>query len=297
MFCKACGKEIDQDSKFCSICGKEISKTRVKGNPQTEDYKNGVGGWLLFFIITIFISILMSSISVYGLNLEQTGYSSYDSYIVFISIITVILMLFGIYVIYSLFKRKNSAISLAKKYLIFRVILPVITFATFGLFAASSIPSDMASEEYQGIILSGVGGIIYVIIWYLYLSKSKRVNATYNSEITLKKGDKMTTKKEKINENEEEILKLKKKYRIVLIFAIIFLVEVVSRFVIGNSFNSSTASEGVGVITLIFVYLGISQIGALFNITAYIGLLITGLWAFDLNSKIKRLTRENTKEQ
>lgn len=32
MFCKYCGKEIDDNSKFCEMCGKELTELNSQGN-------------------------------------------------------------------------------------------------------------------------------------------------------------------------------------------------------------------------------------------------------------------------
>ena len=63
MFCKNCGKEIADDSKFCNFCGSEQqSATAIsENNPSTEDEKTNktlwaiIGGCLIFVFINVLI--------------------------------------------------------------------------------------------------------------------------------------------------------------------------------------------------------------------------------------------------
>lgn len=39
MFCKYCGKKIDDDSVFCRFCGKKINGDKVKENDHENTYE------------------------------------------------------------------------------------------------------------------------------------------------------------------------------------------------------------------------------------------------------------------
>ena len=68
MFCKNCGKEIADDSKFCNFCGSEQqSATAIyENNPSTEDEKTNKTLWAIFggcliggCLIFVFIIVLI----------------------------------------------------------------------------------------------------------------------------------------------------------------------------------------------------------------------------------------------
>ena len=68
MFCKICGKEIADDSKFCNFCGSEQqSATAISENsPSTEDEKTNKTLWAIFggcliggCLIFVFIIVLI----------------------------------------------------------------------------------------------------------------------------------------------------------------------------------------------------------------------------------------------
>lgn len=50
MFCKKCGRQIDDDSKFCEFCGQAVGI-----NVEREDYSGGKWKEILFSPVTIFI--------------------------------------------------------------------------------------------------------------------------------------------------------------------------------------------------------------------------------------------------
>ena len=37
MFCKNCGKEISEDTRFCPVCGAEQNGTTVENNASTQE--------------------------------------------------------------------------------------------------------------------------------------------------------------------------------------------------------------------------------------------------------------------
>ena len=61
MYCKFCGKEIDDDSKFCKHCGKQLEENKItKVDDNTIDTES-ISGWSIFvkFLIITFISFLI----------------------------------------------------------------------------------------------------------------------------------------------------------------------------------------------------------------------------------------------
>ena len=55
MFCKYCGKELDDDAKFCKYCGKI-----VRGEVQTEDRKNSAKGLSIGGFVVAVVALVCS---------------------------------------------------------------------------------------------------------------------------------------------------------------------------------------------------------------------------------------------
>ena len=83
MFCKKCGKEIADDSKFCNFCGSEQqSATAIyENNPSTEDEKTNKTLWAIFggCLIFVFIIVLIIVGATNGDSSTKTNPSYSDS--------------------------------------------------------------------------------------------------------------------------------------------------------------------------------------------------------------------------
>ena len=55
MFCKYCGKELDDDAKFCKYCGKI-----VRGEAQTEDRKKSAKGLSIGGFVVSVVALVCS---------------------------------------------------------------------------------------------------------------------------------------------------------------------------------------------------------------------------------------------
>lgn len=55
MFCKYCGKELDDDAKFCKYCGKI-----VRGEAKTEDQKNSAKGLSIGGFVVAVVALVCS---------------------------------------------------------------------------------------------------------------------------------------------------------------------------------------------------------------------------------------------
>lgn len=192
MYCSKCGEKNEVGANFCKGCGQKIIR-EIKGNKENiesssiglkdkkvvEDENNksfkGIEGWLQFFVFSLFISIVLVSIgavqdismilSIKGLSSEWM-YNLIGFDILYFSAV----ILFIIYVIQSFIKLKPNAISLAKMYLVFLFINNVFNF----LFWTSAESLFWTNNE-SNILRS----IVWAIIWFLYLTYSKRVNNTF----------------------------------------------------------------------------------------------------------------------
>ena len=135
--------------------------------------KKGIGGWLLFFIITVFISLIAFLISDFldiNMLIRRFRFDSMKK-IVELSVHIIysgLFIYFTAYTIYSLIKKHLNAVSLAKMYLV------IITLITLFEPFYNKKPS----------------GIYYCIIFLLYFSYSDRVNNTFpKSKRIIKKND------------------------------------------------------------------------------------------------------------
>jgi len=117
----------------------------------TKDKLKGIGGWLVFFIITIMIISPIYSLII----LFSEPLVSYFDYIEGLAVIST-LILVGIFLI----KKKYYAVTFAKVVL-FSMFLTAIIYLLLGDYTL-------------------IQSIIYSIIWFSYLSSSKRVKNTYS---------------------------------------------------------------------------------------------------------------------
>jgi hypothetical protein len=121
----------------------------------------GVGGWLLFFIITL---VFVQPISYFFLILIY-----YDSLYIILYFILLSLSLFaGI----SLWNKYDDAVKIAKRYMI-----ALIVFSIFDIMIVCGGLSSFDCGYYVGENL--LSYFIYIIIWWPYLNISKRVKNTY----------------------------------------------------------------------------------------------------------------------
>lgn len=138
----------------------------------------GVGGWLSFFIFTLFISVILNVIS----GIEDVSSVISDPELLFSTKLWLVpldallfigLIGFTIYTIFSLIKLKPNAVSLAK-------LLLILTFVTNLLLVIfTSVSGEQIPES--GFIDSTLifRSLFFGVIWFLYLTYSKRVKNTY----------------------------------------------------------------------------------------------------------------------
>jgi hypothetical protein len=141
----------------------------------------GVGGWLLFFCVSL--TILSPAITFVSLARSYGASSRFFSQFHGLLVITVLdtilstaLMAFSIYAGVCLWKVRPGALRTAKTYLF--CLLAYFAVAAVLPFMAG-LPSAANAAMLPVVVLSSVRGLIYFAIWYSYLIKSKRVQATY----------------------------------------------------------------------------------------------------------------------
>ena len=148
-----------------------------------ESRCKGVGGWLLLFCLglTVF-NPLISLVSLTASYRDSAPYfSQFPGLLVVTGLDTFLslgLMVFSLYAGASLWRLQPGAVRTAKRYLLWflayqgvAIVLPFM----------AGLPSSADETMIAQSVKDAFRGILYVIIWYSYLNKSKRVRATYLS--------------------------------------------------------------------------------------------------------------------
>lgn len=200
MFCKSCGKEVDNSTKYCKYCGAAVSQTAVAnginsgGPPVSEENKVAVtlpdvqqmfsskinvgtifgciSGLLLFF--GAFFSWLTARISIFGMS---TSYSapgikmSYGIWVIITGVLSVILSF--------IISKKNRAFG----FLILGII-SVIDILVFiinfnnevsAVTGYSSILGGINVSKGIGLWFSLLGAIVVIILGIVELRRSSTV--------------------------------------------------------------------------------------------------------------------------
>jgi hypothetical protein len=145
----------------------------------------GVKGWLLLMCISLTIldpsSIVLNSIIMTNLTKPY-----FDKHVELLRMVlingtcSIGLAVFSIYTGLSLWKVLPNALTTAKKYLIAISLYSVFSLFLPALvgFQAGSIKGISGSNIFNSLLT-----ILYASAWYLYLKKSRRVKATYGSNL------------------------------------------------------------------------------------------------------------------
>jgi hypothetical protein len=159
--------------------------TTVPPEPGLRDYKNpnkGVGGWLLLFCLglTLIGPIISLNAIVVGYNGTSKYFTQFPGLLLLWAIDTLLslgLIAFGIYAGIRLWSIRPGAVTMAKRYLM----------CTLGYYTVAAVlpffvglPSVANEAMILPVIKNTLKGILTFAIWYSYLNKSKRVNATYH---------------------------------------------------------------------------------------------------------------------
>ena len=214
--CKGCGKTYEtsflgwQNADLCKECfntggvvttdngtsGKSVSREPTETQPATVTTPAqpttriiqvstsgpvGIGGWLLFFCLVLIVFTPL--IGIFVLATAYAGFSPFfDLFpglrviMIIDSILSTTMMCFGIYAGISLWKRRKGAVQSAKRYLI-----ALLIYAGVALFLPfmAGLPSPANQAMQAGAVIEGFRSILFFVIWYTYLNKSKRVRNTF----------------------------------------------------------------------------------------------------------------------
>ena len=151
-------------------------------DPARIDYRyNGVGGWLMFFIITLVFLGPLGTCSSLGRYDSEWG-SLYQAYpfirtIKWINMVLGIgLVCFGVYAGISLWRIRPNAVEIAKTYL---VLAALIGTTLISLPFLAGLPEEANVAMLKATPIAILPVLVYSTVWFLYLTKSKRVATTF----------------------------------------------------------------------------------------------------------------------
>jgi len=150
-----------------------------------EDIKEkAIGGWLPFFILILIVITPLGSIlslileyKIIALQIDLIS-GSYQAGNIVNGLLKIAVSVFSVYAGMSLLKRKRNAIPIVKTYLaIFLCYSIVSVFFSFivNLSSGYSI-AFMKGEAWKRILYA----LIFVAVWYIYLSRSRRIKEIYD---------------------------------------------------------------------------------------------------------------------
>lgn len=175
-YCKKC-KEYYVVGEICPKCK---TKFRIREIGDEKEEINGIGGWLAFFIFTLFISIIINFIA----GIEDVFSVLFDPEIlistkIWLGTLDVLLFVgiisFAVYTIYSFIKLKQNAVSLGKMYLVLLFLTNILAII-FSSLAGIPLAGETSYFDSTSIIFRS---LVYSGIWFAYLSWSKRVKTTF----------------------------------------------------------------------------------------------------------------------
>lgn len=140
----------------------------------------GIGGWLSLFVFMLFASIflhLVLAIIDIGAIIEETTLTGPYLYgfLFFNILFYLFIIIFAIITIYAFLKLKANAVSLGKMYLILIFLTNLIVVA-FSILIGEPID---AQASYFDNSITIFRSMLFSVIWFLYLTYSKRVKNTY----------------------------------------------------------------------------------------------------------------------
>jgi len=199
MFCKNCGKKLDDEAKFCKSCGKPVvlkEKDASSNKEEISKYK-GLRGWLILVIIGLFATVLWQAYGVYeSITLFTDGtvdvlsnpasgayIPGFVRALKFEFITEILFLIFAVYFIFLFFKKSRKF----PKYYVFLLVASVVyVVLDYIILSSLTVSSSEMKQVIDEVLSEGeteIGRtVITAIIWGLYMTKSKRVKVTFVEE-------------------------------------------------------------------------------------------------------------------
>lgn len=175
LFCQNCGHEHAAYIYICPRCTQRPtppSSNEAASARLADEELRGVGGWLLFFCIslTIISPIMHVIIAAQALNNLARARVPIET-LLRLGLVGAIysgLAVFSCFAGVMLWMEKPRAVSVAKAYLLVGAVLPIFLFLALHL---AGIQVHLSRVIFRRIVSSAV--------WYSYLEASRRVKITY----------------------------------------------------------------------------------------------------------------------
>ena len=151
----------------------------TKEGDDLSEYIGGVGGWLLLFCISL-VAVPFRNISKFYSGYESVGLvdgiPGLRNFLILHGISVFGLAIFSIYAGFSLWRIRPNAVKIAKIYL--------FTYLACSFLALSfpfivGFPPDLREGIYKENLVGLFRSLVGFSIWFIYLTKSKRVKGTY----------------------------------------------------------------------------------------------------------------------
>lgn len=211
MICPNCQNKISKDDEFCGYCGrkteKRLTELKINAEKESQKYKDreqlnegdatklkGLGGWLILVGIGLFISLVyrfygfFESISMFSdKDISVLSNQSSEFYVTGLNILLKFELLMeivmGIAVIYLIYLFFSKKIKFPYTYIILLVTFLVLSIIDIAWSYSLKMPTvemqKIYSDELDASLIGIAREFLPVIIWVLYMIKSKRVKATF----------------------------------------------------------------------------------------------------------------------
>jgi Protein of unknown function (DUF2569) len=173
--CPLCGREAniqlppppDISQGGAAVAPAAMSATTPSARPIRKDLQ-GVGGWLLFFCVSITILTPAREFNVLRLQLEAAEFHPATLAIVAITVL-------GIVTGITLWTKSARAIAMVQVYF--------LVLGGLALFNLGVLLTAGGTDDDELLIVSHVRTLIYVAIWAAYFRRSERVRATFGRNL------------------------------------------------------------------------------------------------------------------
>lgn len=167
-----------------------LHKKATRNSLDPEAYSRGITGWLLYFLLAFtgaFVLSLLTDVADTFTEFQgETGESFFWGLLLVVSV-QVLFYGFWVATVFALWSKKSTAPRLAKwclaVLLVYAVAMPGFSVLLFWLPEQTFALADVGWKEVydQETILRAIQMFFFCLIWFSYLSVSKRVRLTYQA--------------------------------------------------------------------------------------------------------------------
>ena len=154
----------------------------IAGASRDDPKLVGVGGWLLFFCLSLTVFAPMLILAELGRSFEEmrrysASIAGFESFHQALIVMSLMLALASVWVGVTVWRQRLGAHILASHFLLTTFGLACV--APFAIFLFVNVPSDNVGAVIAGAVPDILKSAFSTLIWYLYLKRSKRVVATF----------------------------------------------------------------------------------------------------------------------